>query len=290
MRVLLTGSSGFLGQYVLNELINQGIDVVVVGRTHPIGYTGKFIEADLLKIVSYDELIKRSEASHLLHLAWYAEHGLYMHSRLNLLWLEASIKLIEAFCKAGGEKVVAAGTCAEYDWSYNFCREDITPLNPQGLYGTTKDATRRLVEVICGTYKTSFAWGRIFLPYGRGEDSRRLIPSLFAVFHGKLTPFGVNASAYKDFLHAEDVALGFLRLLQSDAEGSYNISSGQPIQIADMVRMIAAKVGGDCRIVLELTTDRPGEPDFLIGDSRKLKALGWLPKHSISSIVSYIEE
>jgi hypothetical protein len=41
--------------------------------------------------------------------------------------------------------VVVAGTCAEYDWASAWCREDSTPLAPATLYGTAKDATRRLV-------------------------------------------------------------------------------------------------------------------------------------------------
>lgn len=286
MRVLLTGASGFLGRYVLNQLTRQGINVVVVGRSRPAVHEGDFIEADLLQKDDCLAAVQRARATHLIHLAWYAEHGHYWESPLNLRWLEASIRLVEAFCSAGGQKVVAAGTCAEYDWSYGYCREDTTPLAPASMYGTAKDATRRLVAAICSAHQVPFAWGRIFLPYGHGEDGRRLVPSLIEVFQGKRTPFGVNATAYRDFLHAEDVARGFVSLLLSDAAGNYNISSGQPAQIAEVVRLIASTLGGDPSNVLDLSTERPGEPEMLIGDSRKLKALGWQPVYSIASIAA----
>jgi nucleoside-diphosphate-sugar epimerase len=286
MRVLLTGASGFLGQYVLNQLVQQRVDVVAVGRTCPAGYSGHFIEADLLQIDCCADIIQRSGASHLIHLAWYAEHGKYWNSRLNIRWLNASVRLVEAFCSAGGQKVVAAGTCAEYDWSCGYFQEDTTPLSPDSMYGITKDATRRLVAAVCRAHQVPFVWGRIFQPYGQGEDRRRLIPSLIDVFQGRRQPFGVNASAYRDFLHAEDVAQGLLRLLISDSDGIYNISSGQPTQIGELVCLIAGAVEGNPGIVLDLSTERPGEPELLLGDNRKLRALGWQPMHAITSIVS----
>jgi nucleoside-diphosphate-sugar epimerase len=284
MRVLLTGASGFIGRYVLNQIVDARIDAVVVGRSRPNGYNGDFVEADLLQYEDYNVLVQRAGASHLIHLAWYAEHGQYWTSPLNLRWVEASVRLVEAFCAAGGQKVVTAGTCAEYDWSYGFCREDVTPLSPATLYGTAKDATRRLLDAVCKAHQTQFAWGRIFLPYGKGEDSRRLIPSLIDVFQGKRPPFGVNANAYRDFLHVQDVANGFVRLLLADAGGIYNIASGQPTQIAEVVRSIAHAFHGDPRIVLDLSTERPSEPEILFGDSQRLKALGWQPMHSIKEI------
>jgi nucleoside-diphosphate-sugar epimerase len=282
MRVLLTGASGFLGRYVLGQLIQREIDAVVVGRFRPAEHSGDFIQADLLQTDDCSAVVQRAKATHLLHLAWYAEHGAYWRSPLNLRWLEASVRLVEAFCSAGGQKVVAAGTCAEYDWSYGNCREDTTPLTPASMYGTAKDATRRLADAVCSAHQVAFAWGRIFLPYGQGEDTRRLIPSLLDVFQGRRSPFGVNATAYRDFLHAEDVARGFIRLLLSDAEGAYNISSGQPTQIAEVVHLIASMVNGDSRIILDLSSERPGEPEMLIGDSQKLKALGWEVMHSMA--------
>lgn len=287
MKVLLTGASGFIGRSVLTQLLRLGIEVVVVGRTRPEGFVGEFIEADLLQAEAGAAAIAKARATHLLHLAWYAEHGKYWTSPLNLRWVESTVRLVESFCSKGGHHLAIAGTCAEYDWSIGYCNEDAAPLAPSTLYGTAKDATRRLVEAICRQYCVPCAWGRIFLPYGQGEDGRRLIPSLFEVFKGRRTPFGVNASAYRDFLNVEDVAHGFIQILKAEAAGCYNIASGEPTRIADVVRIIAAACNADPSPVLELTSERPGEPIMLVGDNSKLKSLGWRSEHRLVEISTW---
>jgi nucleoside-diphosphate-sugar epimerase len=285
LKVLLTGASGFLGRCVFKLLSLQGIDTVVVGRKQPHGVlASNFLHVDLLGSVDFNELVRSSGTTHLLHLAWYAEHGKYWNSPLNLRWIDATVRLIEAFCLAGGQQIVLAGTCAEYDWSYGYCSEANTPLNPATLYGIAKDVTRRLVTAVCAEHQVPCAWGRIFLPYGPGEHSDRLIPALTDAFNGKRAPFGVNSSAFRDFLHVEDVADGFLTLLQGEAVGAFNICSGQPVQIAEVVKLLAQSCNADPQLVFDLNTERPGEPSLLVGDNKKIVDLGWCTKHELSEL------
>lgn len=280
MKVLLTGASGFIGRYVLHALKCGGINTVTVGR-HPSSGNVSFIEADLLNTADFQPLLNEAKASHLLHLAWYVEHGKYWASPLNLRWVEATTRLVEAFSASGGRHVVVAGTCAEYDWSYGYCREDSTPLVPATFYGTTKDAARRLVMAVCAQQQVSCAWGRIFLPYGTGEAAVRLIPSLIEVFKGTREPFGVNAGVYRDFLHVSDIADAFVTLLQCGAQGTYNISSGEPVRLAEVVRLLAHQLGGDPQRVLHLTSEHYAAPFLLVGENLKLRGLDWRPRWSL---------
>lgn len=278
MKVLLTGAGGFIGRHVLDALDKQGIETIAVGRRKPDDWSGGSFEVvDLLEIDDFDAFAGEIGATHLLHLAWYAEHGKYWNSPLNLRWSAATTRLVEAFCKAGGRQVVIAGTCAEYDWSYGFCREAETPIEPATLYGSAKDATRRLSMAICREHGVPCAWGRIFLTYGAGEAPQRLVPALADVFRGERAPFAIDKDCFRDFLHVSDVAAAFAALLTGGANGVYNISSGEPVRLGDVVRWIADLFDGDAERVLQLANDRPGQPPLLVGESRKLKELGWRP-------------
>ncbi|CAN5169779.1 NAD(P)-dependent oxidoreductase [soil metagenome] len=296
MKVLVTGASGFLGRHVLAALRRHGVHTVATGRHRPqplrsFGATifnrVDFIQADLLATENFAPLIKAAGATHLLHLAWYAEHGKYWASPVNEDWTEATTRLVQAFCEAGGKQVVAAGTCAEYEWfadsSDGMCREDSTPLKPASLYGSAKDRARQSSAAICERHQVPLAWGRIFLPYGAGESAQRLIPSVFDVLHGRRAPFSINATASRDFLHASDVAGAFVTLLETGANGAFNVSSAHPRQLGELVRAIANLAGADPEPLLALAAPRSGEPAMLAGENLKLKALGWQARLSMEA-------
>lgn len=280
MKVLLTGGSGFIGRHVLAALQCRGIEVVTIGRRLMPESINHF-EIDLLETINLTRFLNDIKATHLLHLAWEAEPGKYWTSPLNIRWTEASIHLVEAFCMTGGEKVVLAGTCAEYDWDYGYCSEDVTPLKPKQLYGVAKDAMRRLNVAICDQYEIPCSYGRIFLPYGLGEAPTRLIPSLIDVLSGKRQPFAIQAANYRDFLHVHDVAEGFIRLLLSPAVGVYNICSGEPCRLSEIALRLGEMLNMNPEPILSISTERTDEPVILVGDNRKLKSLGWCQSLSL---------
>ena len=273
MKILLTGGAGFIGRYVVKEIERQGMDYVSLQRSairEP-----QAIQVDLLSIENLESLFREIRPTHLVHIAWYTEHGKYWNSDLNIQWISATKRLVEAFCLAGGQHVVIAGTCAEYDWRHGYCVEDITPLNPGSIYGIAKDATRRMAELTVEKYGVSLSWARIFLPYGPGEAPQRLIPSLFKALNGEVLPFGVNRNSYRDLLHVKDIAKAILACAQSRIAGAVNLCSGNPTQICDIVNAVARITGGDPDIILKLAPTKREVHQLLVGANAKLQSLGW---------------
>ncbi len=279
MKVLLTGASGYLGRHVLQCLRKQGHAVTLLGRSHPAGHEDlPLLRCDLLLgEADLDAALKASDASHLLHLAWITEYGKYWSSPLNFRWVDATLRLVEAFCRRGGRHVVVAGTCAEYDWQHGYLREASTPFTPATTYGVAKDATRRLTGALCGLHDATLAWGHVFFPFGPGEAAQRMLPRLIDVFLGRAAAFGINAAAYRGMLYAPDAAQAFVALLEHGQGGNFNICSGQPVQLAHVVEVLAGACGSDARAVLDLASSRPDDPPMLVGENLRLLATGWRP-------------
>ena len=181
-RVLLTGGSGFIGKQCLSLLVAKGYEVHALARklpawtAAPTGASEVFWhELDLLYPGGPTEAIKRIAPEYLLHLAWYAVPGKFWDAPENREWVRASLELFDAFRARGGERLVAAGSCAEYASRAGECSEDRTPLAPTALYGCSKHELQQKLDAWSKQVGVSAAWGRIFHLYGPHEDPSRLV-------------------------------------------------------------------------------------------------------------------
>jgi len=243
-RILVTGAGGFIGRASIGPLVSRGFEVHTVARTPGPDRDPRAVwhQADLLVPGVPARLVDEIHPSHLLHFAWYAVPGKYWTAPENADWVAASEALARAFERAGGERFVGAGTCAEYAPSDADCDERTTPLAPATLYGTSKHAAHQTLAALAAG-RFSFAWGRIFFLYGPHEDPSRLVPGVIRALMDGREALCTAGTQVRDFMHVEDVADAFAALVDSRVDGAVNIASGQPVRIADVVSSIARQMG-----------------------------------------------
>ena len=288
MRVLLTGASGFIGARVARQLAARGHEVTALSlpgdRLERLaGIEARLAACDLHDAASLEALVSQARPEGCIHLAWYAVPGLYLHAEENLRSLEASLGLLRQLLAAGCRHVVMAGTCAEYDTEAAAMLREDGPTRPATLYAACKLATCLVGEQLAAKSEARFAWGRIFYPYGPGEDPRRALPSLVrTLLEGK--SFDATAGdQVRDYLHVDDVAAGFVTLLEAGAQGIYNLCSGAPYTMKEIMTAAGAALGAESRIRFGALPYRSWEPPRICGDNAKLRTLGWSPRYDLAS-------
>lgn len=287
-RVLVTGAGGFVGSHVVAALATAGFEVVATGLRAPSlpspARDLRFEAADLLDQVARRDLIERVAPTHLLHLAWIAQPGVYWRSADNLQWAAASLDLVRAFRERGGVRAVAVGSCAEYAWGGARFIETETPCSPATLYGAAKDATRRLLEAFAREHELSFAWARLFFLYGPREKPGRLVSDALTALRSG-TPFPTSEGHQRrDFLHVEDAAGALCALLASEVAGAVNIASGTAVPVRAILAHLANAFRQSHLIRYGERRSSETEPAIIEGDvSRLTREVGFSPRFDIRS-------
>lgn len=285
-RVLVTGAYGLIGRHACAALAAAGAAVL-----RPAGPSGERI--DLLDVDTHARLMAETGPTHLLHLAWYTEHGKFWDSPLNERWEEASASLFSAFYDAGGRRAVGAGTCAEYDWGAldaRPVREDAA-CAPRTGYGLSKHRCRLRLEALARDRGKEAAWGRVFFLFGAGEAPTRLVPAMIAASLAGSSMDCGPGGLVRDFWHARNVGGAFAALALSAASGPVNVGSGQPTRLCDIAAMIEAMTGTGGLIRFGQRPRAPGEPDCLVADTTRLRnEVGYREELSLDSgLRDYVE-
>jgi len=285
MKVLVTGGSGFIGHHCLAQLFAKGYEVHGISSVSQVSSPEvQWHQTNLLDVEKTRALVRVIKPSHLLHLAWYTKQGKYWTSSENLSWIQASLALFQEFAESGGERIVGAGSCAEYEWGHGVCVENQTPHLPSTLYGTTKHALQLILNSWSKQSGLSSAWGRVFSLYGPKENPQRLVASVIRALLSGDPVTCANAGLVRDYLHSEDVASAFVALLESGIDGPVNIGSGERITLGEIVKKIADKL--DCESLVELrvqNTISSSENDVLIADVTRIALTGWTKKYDLDS-------
>lgn len=268
--VLLTGATGFVGRAVLVDLVARGVPVHAVARRAGVPMPGvTWHQADLLQ--TDGRAAVAGLARRMIHCAWYVEHGAFWASPLNAVWAAASVDLAARFVGAGGRRIVAVGTCAEYArvvegeglaWPESRAIEPATP------YGQAKAGLHQALTAVC----PGLVWARLFHLYGPGEPAARLVPSLMAALREGRPAEVRAAELVRDFSSTAHVAWALTALLDSDCEGSFNIGSGTALTLGDLARILARLAGRPD--LLRLSHNPPaGEPAVMVPDLARLWAV-----------------
>lgn len=288
-RVVVTGATGFLGSHCLAPLVARGFEVVALYRERaPQEQPGvQWVRGDVMDRAGMRAVLERYAPKGLLHLAWFVEPGKLIADPSNLSWAAASLDLIRAFRESGGERCTVSGSCYEYDWRFGYCVENVTPCEPDTLYGAAKDSLRRAFLAYCNVSGLSGTWGRAFFMYGPRENPARLVSSVIISLLKGLPAKSSHGLQVRDYLHIQDVADGMVALFASQARGAYNIAAGTSTTIREIVELLGKITGRGDLLQIGALPARANDAPLVLGDGRRtLNDVGWKPRLTLEAGLS----
>ncbi len=284
-KVLLTGAGGFIGNHCMEVLIERGFEVHAVSskwRRNEQRDKAQWHHADLHNAEHVLKVMVEVKPQYMLHLAWDVTPGVYWSSLENLRWVKSSIGLLQAFIDVGGQRVLMAGSCAEYDWRFGYCIERLTPLNPATLYGVCKNALQAVMVAAEQEAGISTAWGRLFFLYGPGEHGGRLVPEVIGKLKDREEVLCTHGEQIRDYIYVKDAAAALVAVLDSAVSGPVNIASGVPVTLKQVIYSAAEAVGRPSLVRLGAIATAADDPPLLLADTRRLNdEVGFTARYSL---------
>lgn len=264
MKVLVTGASGYIGNYVIEELLRQGHTVIATSTKQEAVKQKtwfnqvRFIAYSLEQNSRADLFTYFEQPDLLIHLAWQGlpNYKELFHISRNLF---QQFDFIQNLVQHGLQDLLVTGTCFEYGMQSGALKEDITPL-PENPYAIAKDSLRRFLEVLKAKHPFHFKWVRLFYMYGKGQSPNSLIPLLErAVQQGEPVFNMSGGEQLRDYLKVEEVAKIIVQIaLQQSVQGIVNCCSGKPVS----VRSLVEKYMQDNRLSINLNLGYYPYPDY----------------------------
>ncbi|MDA5095740.1 NAD(P)-dependent oxidoreductase [Aliiroseovarius sp. KMU-50] len=258
---MITGARGFVGSRVLPHLLGE-FEVHAVSRESHVDDKIHWHSADLTDSESCARLIAKTKPAYLVHCAWETQHGAFWEAETNRQWYEAGKVLFQTFQSAGGQRIVALGSCAEYTGSDQPLTEIEDQDTPATLYGQSKLSLLNDLQSL----PVSFSWARIFHLFGPHENPYRFVPSLCRALLSETPAECSSGRQVRDLSDVRDVALSIAMLVKSPIEGAINLGHGSSTTLADVALELGRIAERPDLIRVGALPDRPGEPRVLIPD------------------------
>jgi len=295
MRVLVTGSEGFVGGHLLRGLSAAGHDVIEA--------KGPALEdgVDVRDAEQMFALLDAARPDAVVHLA--AVSSVAKSHRDPVETLDVNVVGTAALLSAARRAVPDArllivGSGEVYGRACTDAPADeSTPLEPLSPYAASKAAAETLALQFYRSYGTDVVCARSFGHVGRGQGPAFAVPSfaaqLAAIRKGQAPPVlrTGNLTPLRDFLHVADVVDAYELLLTKGVSGSvYNVASGSGRTIRSLLDEMLELSGVRVKVEADPARLRPVELPALVGDPSRIRALGFRPRRKVREALKDVLE
>ena len=294
MRALITGSQGFVGRYLRQELEESGYEVVGLDIQPGEGA----VQADLLNPEQLAAAVRQAELDAVFHLAGQADvaRSWKIPQRTMEINVLAAVNLMEAVRAFNPSvRMVLVGSSDQYGNLGEAGRmvSESLATHPQTPYAVSKKAQEEMARVYVRAYGMNICMTRSFNHGGAGQRLGFLIPDfasgIVKVERGEAKSLKVgNLTSRRDFTHVKDVARAYRLIGEKGKPGEvYNVGSGVTWSAQEILDKLCAMAVCPIPVERDPARMRPSDTPVICCDHTKLTTdTGWQPQIPLEDILS----
>lgn len=250
LRILVTGSNGFIGAHVVRQLLLKGHHIVAAHRASPdlwrlmtVKNSIELVEMDLLDGKSIVNSFRNCRLDAVIHCAAYGvKYKENDRGKAFAINVHGTSDLIVAAQETGVSRFIHIGSCFEYgDKDHPICEDEM--LEPTDIYGVSKASGALLAMALSKQKNVPLVVVRPFGLWGPLEDKHRLVPQVVSHCLTKTPLKLTGGEQIRDYLFVEDAAFMLANLLELSKFPSYeilNLGGGVPVRLYEFVINIAS--------------------------------------------------
>ncbi|MBS3091242.1 NAD(P)-dependent oxidoreductase [Candidatus Pacearchaeota archaeon] len=278
-RVLITGSSGFIGRNLIKRLQSEKADVINVGRNEIPGVY--MINKDLTK--TDFSFLDKIDFDYVVHLAGFSSPARAKDKNDTMsLNVDSTINFFNKLNEKNVDKVVFMSSCVVYKTSKDLIKENEALQDEPDFYAESKMAAERkgLELQQSGFPLVIFRLGNCYGPgqQWKKEDMPTIVPRLItnALINSENEVY--EGEALRDYIYVDDVCEGIVRALQSNYSGVLNLGTGIRTKVQELAQIIAELTNTKLKVSKDAKYYNLSTDSIVLDTKRLEKALGWKPE------------
>jgi len=246
-KILITGSSGFIGQELVKNLkLKKNIILYLIINRDKILENSKYIKnihCSLLDKSKLKKKLKSIDITDVIHCAWLGVDAKNRNSNNQKRNIKIINNIFESLNKSKINSFIGIGSQAEYGPKEKTIKETFK-LKPITTYGKAKVKVYNILKNNCKNKKIRFVWLRLFSGYGPGSTKKWIIPSTIqSLISNKKIKFTAGEQVY-NFVYVSDIVSTIIKsLLNNKAKGAYNLAYKKSYKIKYVVKLIYLILG-----------------------------------------------
>jgi len=293
-KVLVTGSTGFIGSWLTETLVQAGAKVTaLIEQDGPFGIDAIKHLANKIELV-YGDIRDRELVASVIrgkdvifHLASITQvlYAIKNPEKTVAVNVGGTLNILEGMRENGGEQfLVYASTDKVYGEPKYVPIDEEHPLTGKSPYDASKIAADRLVYAYHVSYGTRCSMVRWANTYG-GRDANllRVVPDFVtSVLSGNPPVIRGDGRHIRDYIHVTDAVDGIIRVVENDELSNgraFNLGTEKPTSVGDLAELIIRISGNGSKLrPIVLGKSTPGEISIQYLSSMKAReVLGWKP-------------